>query len=89
MKKLQSIGKSVTTDLAKIFTGSTRIISSTPKKITPHIAVHNSFTIEELPRKADYLPDILSLIHDYHLSVDQISKFLHISSSYIYKLIRK
>lgn len=89
MKKLPIINQTTFTSISKVFHGSSRIISSEPKNISPHIKVAASVIIDDVAKKSEYLPDIHILMKDFGLSVKQISEKLPISQSYIYKLIKK
>lgn len=72
----------------KLFNGKSKIRSIKVEKFSPHISKFAGFTVDQVSKKSDLLPDILKL-RELGLSVQKISEMLGISKSYIYKLLSK
>lgn len=57
-------------------------------KIAPYTTILNSFIIENAPKKADYAKDLL-LMYNKGIPVKTLSEMYGMSTSYIYKLLKK
>lgn len=73
--------------LRKIADGA-RVISSSPRKVAPHVYSITTLVVENVPKKKDLAEDIAAM-RDSGASMKMISDLTGVSISYAYKLLKR
>lgn len=76
------------TSMASHLSSGIKVAKQSIKSISPHIHLAASVVVEHVSKKADYAPDV-KILFEKGVSPKEIAKILGISTSYVYKLLKK